>query len=200
MCITLEVYAQKNKEDGERVRCHREKVDIKCHTPAKDLGHKGEGCVKQHINITRAHPLLDELEYDLRTRFIPSYKEGEDYAELVGGTGIGASIKEDRTIETTMFKDLRTLMDAYWDYYGIGPKVLNTQLEELRNQEKIIKDSFVDRVKGLGDLKRIKKERKEIDDKREELRNRVKRAEQSCGVERTRKVQQAWHYLLFGSS
>lgn len=152
MPIILEVFGP---DEANEILLHCRTFYIWWLTP-EDKPRPFDSSFAEHIVcITSMHPILRELEKPERgfrsTSKCPT--------EIAWGTGIGASFKQHRV---TTFKDLTTLMRAYWDLYDIGPKALEKRERQLKEREENIGHSAMEKVKGLPETIRIAKERKAI--------------------------------------
>lgn len=127
----------------------------------EDLPRLYDPALSDHVvKITDKHPILHDIDIPR----IPTFDLDPPITELSGGTGFGASVKEDRV---TTFHDLRALMYAYWDAcvddVDGRPTNLKKKKEELNEEEKILKRTLVTRIKGISQLKKIKEERESVE-------------------------------------
>ena len=152
MPIILEVFGP---DEANEILRHSRTIYI-WHLTPKDKPRIFDPSFAEHIVcITSMHPILLELEQP--ERGFPSTSRCP--TEIAWGTGIGGSFKEHRV---TTFKDLATLMRAYWDLHDIGPKALEMSERQLEEREKNIGHSAMEKVKGLPEMIRIAMERKAI--------------------------------------
>ncbi|KAI0014339.1 hypothetical protein F4779DRAFT_559355 [Xylariaceae sp. FL0662B] len=201
MSIIIKIFSHR-KHNGSRFYARGGDFEIHCDRISQDLGINwlGRDRTEHVLHVTTAHPLIsedrlhwvkhsaepyhywpfqfactDELEGDPLTELaVRTPVKDEAYGKQVtDGIGIGALVYQDRVPE---FKDLDTLFEAFWDYYGMGTKSLDAKRNALISDE---------RTFGVTPyrLERIEKQKSDIEADRVRLAEWKEKAQDICKMQ-----------------